>query len=131
MLMASSSDRGRGVPHQSLYSGVPQQSLYSGVPHGVPQHQAGSLMPESAACEEKKPHPFFKIVRHTSTGEVEIRRYWEIPCRNGCDCRGAESGKCVFQHYPSAKDWDVIGGCHTKEAADKSAQDARSYWPCD
>ena len=100
------------------------QSLYS-------QHQAGSqrrgaLMPESAMCEEKKPHPFFKIVRHTSTGEVEIRRYWEIACKYGCDRRRAESGSCVFHHYPSATDWDVITGCDTKERADGLAEVARS-----
>ena len=116
-MASSSSDRGRGDPQQSLNSGVQQQYLY-GVPHGVPQRQAGSLMPESEIQPNKKPrHPFWKIVRHKKTGQVEIRKYYEIFCRNGYECQGAESGSCWFQHYSSAEDWVVTGNAHNYQAA--------------
>ena len=69
---------------------------------------------DSAADAEDTSWPFWKIVRHRTTGDVEIRRYWEVPCRQGPQCK---TRKCQFQHYDSAFQWPVVAECHTKEAA--------------
>ena len=65
-------------------------------------------------------HPYYKIVRHCRTGEVEIRRWWEIACRNHPYCEKEKSG-CMFQHQTSAMAWAFMDQCHTKVEAEQTA----------
>ena len=53
----------------------------------------------------------YKVVRHKTSHAKEVRRWLEVPCRNGrnCEHRWTEGRHaCWFQHFQQAYEWEVI-----------------------
>ena len=77
----------------------------------------------SHCAEVHLKHAYYKIVKHAITNEVEVRRWWEVACINGCACVSRDQN-CNFQHYQSAQEWITFAECHPRCEADRIAMAA-------
>ena len=60
----------------------------------------------------RRPLPYVKVVRHLETGNVELRAWWDVPCRNGPNCSSGLVSRCYFRHDIPAYQWLVIEEYH-------------------